>query len=116
MTSVTESKLFLRSGESTVWSWLAQIGYRRAGWYNVDAINRLAGPDCFYEGKGSAQRIIPELQNIALGDIMALSPGVELKISALEAGRLLVFAGDVPGYQTAGRSFLREKVTDPFSD
>lgn len=87
----------IRAPASAVWPWLAQIGYRRAGWYNVDAINRLAGPDYFYEGKGSAQRIIPELQNIALGDIISLAPGVELKISALETGRLLVLAGDPTG-------------------
>ena len=27
-----------------VWKWLVQVGWRRAGWYNLDAINRLADP------------------------------------------------------------------------
>ena len=88
---------FIRAPAEAVWPWLAQVGYRRAGWYNVDAINRLAGPDYFYEGNGSAARIIPELQTVALGDTIALAPGAELKVAALEAERLLVLAGDPTG-------------------
>ncbi len=47
-----------------VWKWLVQVGYKRAGWYNIDAINRLAAEDFFIDGKGSSWRIVPELQDL----------------------------------------------------
>ncbi|MBL8965380.1 MAG: SRPBCC family protein [Spirochaetaceae bacterium] len=78
----------------TVWKWLAQVGYRRAGWYNVDAINLLAAKDYFVDGTGSSTRIHPELQAMAVGDKIHLVPGLGLEIAALEPGRLLVLAGD----------------------
>ena|GEM_PF-328862 len=80
-----------------VWPWLVQIGYRRAGWYNVDAINRLAGKDYFYEGNASSRQIIPKFQRVALGDPIALAPGAALQVIAVEEGRLLVLAGDPTG-------------------
>lgn len=80
-----------------VWPWLAQVGYRRAGWYNIDAINRLAGKDYFFEGSASANRIIPELQSIAEGDQIALAPGAVLIVTMIEVGRILVLAGDPTG-------------------
>jgi len=47
---------------TAVWPWLAQIGGQRAGWYSVDLLDN--------GGKRSADRIIPELQHIAVGDII----------------------------------------------
>ncbi len=78
-----------------VWKWLVQVGYRRAGWYNVDAINRLAADDYFIDGKGSSTRIHPELQGLAVGDTIYLVPKVvSLKVVDLEPARLLAMAGD----------------------
>lgn len=77
-----------------VWPWLVQVGYRRAGWYNVDAINLLASPDYFLEGRSSARRIVPELQDLAIGDLVELAPGVGLSVVRLEPPRLLVLAGN----------------------
>jgi protein-S-isoprenylcysteine O-methyltransferase Ste14 len=95
---------------SVVWTWLVQVGYKRGGWYNIDAINRLAGPGYFYEGNGSAERIIPELQTLALGDSVALAPGAELKVCALETGRLLVLAGDPTGVSENNAAWTFELV------
>lgn len=41
------------------WPWIVQIGYGRAGFYSYDLLDNL--------GKPSADRIIPELQNIEVG-------------------------------------------------
>jgi len=76
----------------TVWAYLVQVGYRRAGWYNFDSINRLAGPDYFIDGSGSSNRIHPELQGLAVGDEIGLAPGVSFPVAALEPGRLLLLA------------------------
>ena len=49
-----------------VWPWLVQAGVTRAGWYSYDLLDNL--------GHHSAQRIIPELQHLAPGDIVPMSP------------------------------------------
>jgi hypothetical protein len=49
-----------------IWPWLIQIGYKRAGWYSYDWIDNL--------GKPSADRIIPELQNLKEGDLIPMGP------------------------------------------
>ena len=48
-----------------IWPWIMQIGFGRAGWYSYDLIDNL--------GKPSADRIIPELQNLKAGDRVYLS-------------------------------------------
>jgi hypothetical protein len=49
-----------------IWPWIVQIGHKRVGWYSYDWIDNL--------GKPSAERIIPELQNLKSGDIIPMSP------------------------------------------
>ena len=49
-----------------VWPWLVQIGIKRAGWYSYDWLDNL--------GKPSAQRILPQFQQVAVGDVVPLSP------------------------------------------
>lgn len=53
------------AGPDSVWPWLAQMGAGRAGWYGVDLIDN--------GGKGSADRIVPDLQRIVPGDELAAS-------------------------------------------
>ncbi len=50
-----------------IWPWLVQIGFGRAGWYSYDWIDNL--------GRPSAERIVPELQQLAVGDYIPLGPG-----------------------------------------
>jgi protein-S-isoprenylcysteine O-methyltransferase Ste14 len=73
-----------------VWPWLVQVGYRRAGWYNIDAINRLAGKDYFFEGGCSADRIIPELQGLKEGDSINLAGPVGFEVYSLVKERTLL--------------------------
>ena len=49
-----------------IWPWILQIGIKRAGWYSYDLIDNL--------GKPSAREILPEFQNIRIGDIIPMSP------------------------------------------
>ncbi|MGD2177899.1 MAG: hypothetical protein PVG71_08775 [Anaerolineae bacterium] len=58
-----------------VWRWLVQIGNQRAGWYSWDTIHRLLGVagSVDYENR-SADRIIPELQNLQIGDVIRMMP------------------------------------------
>ena len=49
-----------------IWPWLVQVGLTRAGWYSYDILDNL--------GRPSARHIIPELQNLAPGDVVPMSP------------------------------------------
>jgi hypothetical protein len=66
-----------------------QIGYGRGGWYSYDWLERLTGTGDFAEG-GSARRVLPELQQLAAGDTVALSPAGGLTVAVLEQARALV--------------------------
>lgn len=75
---------------SAVWPWLAQIGEGRGGLYSYESLERLVGP-----GMQSADTIIPELQDLAVGDTVRLAPvggpdGLVLTVERLEAPGLLV--------------------------
>jgi hypothetical protein len=50
-----------------IWPWIVQIGFGRAGWYSIDLFDNL--------GRHSSERIVPELQHIAVGDLVPLGPG-----------------------------------------
>jgi protein-S-isoprenylcysteine O-methyltransferase Ste14 len=76
------------------WKWLIQAGYKRGGWYNVDAINRLAGPDYFLDPRGSAMRIVPELQGIKEGDRIFIAPVLGFTVAKLDPPSLLLLVGD----------------------
>jgi hypothetical protein len=79
-----------------VWPWVIQMGYKRAGWYNIDWVNeKLGGPGYFYQGAHeSANRIIPELQNVGVGDTISLAEGIDFTVFAVEPpNQLLIYAG-----------------------
>jgi hypothetical protein len=50
-----------------IWPWIVQIGFGRAGWYSYDLFDNL--------GRHSSESIVPEFQNIAVGDLVPLGPG-----------------------------------------
>jgi len=58
-----------------IWPWLVQAGVTRAGWYSYDILDNL--------GHRSARRIIPELQNLAPGDLVPMSPNGKQGIPVL---------------------------------
>ncbi|MDI6870792.1 MAG: hypothetical protein QME79_05415 [Bacillota bacterium] len=74
-----------------VWPWLVQVGYGRAGWYNHDWINRLLGVADYYEGHRSSSRILPQFQDLKVGDLVPMAKGFGWTVQALEPQRLLIF-------------------------
>jgi len=74
-----------------VWPWLVQIGYGRAGWYSHDWIHRLLGiAGSLDNDRRSADRVIPELQDLQVGDLIEIAPGMGLEVVQLERGRFLL--------------------------
>ena len=74
----------VHASASQVWPWIAQLGQGRGGFYSYDFLENLAGCDIH-----SAHRIVPEWQDIKIGDEVKLAPKVGLTVVALEAGRSL---------------------------
>jgi len=68
---------------ASIWPWLVQMGYERAGWYSWDHLDNLGHP--------SAERVHPEWQKIAPGDFLIPMPGGRgvWEVAALEPERFL---------------------------
>ncbi len=76
-----------------VWPWLVQMGQGRGGLYSVDALENLAG--C---GIHSADRLLPEFQQLEVGDLIRLGPvGYPcFRVDQVEPGAALVLLGADP--------------------
>jgi hypothetical protein len=74
----------------TVWPWLVQMGYRRGGLYSYDWLDRLFG----YLDGPSAEVILPQHQNLRVGDEIPIGRGGGFPVRAIESGRALVLAGE----------------------
>ncbi len=86
---------------SRVWPWLVQMGGRRAGWYSWDILDNAGIP--------SADHIVPELQKLAVGDVIPALPNATegFAVLRLEAEKLLVLGSPslLPGAPPAGEPF-----------
>jgi hypothetical protein len=75
----------IEASVDAVWPWIAQMGYRRAGWYGFDQFDN--------DGVPSATQILPEFQSPHIGEVI----GEEgLTIKAIEPDRSLVLAFSNP--------------------
>ena len=72
-----------------VWPWIVQLGSGRAGWYTWDHIDNAGVP--------SAEHIIPELQQLAAGDLVPMVTGEEtgVWVQAMEPQRWMIWWGSI---------------------
>jgi hypothetical protein len=78
----------IKAPPEEVWPWLVQIGYQRGGWYTYDWMYKLLGAADFYDGNRSADRIIPELQDLKVGDTIKIFQQAPFDVVALEPNRI----------------------------
>lgn len=72
---------------AAVWPWLVQMGSGRGGAYTYDWIENLFGLDMH-----SADRILPEFQDLAAGDELPLGQnGPKMRVEILDPERTLAF-------------------------
>ncbi len=83
----------INAPKENVWAYLTQVGYKRGGWYNWDFINGTFIKDYFYENNKSADRVIPELQNLKQGDKIYLVPQLGLDVSELKQNESMLLTG-----------------------
>jgi hypothetical protein len=86
----------IRASVDQVWPWIAQLGQGRGGFYSYDFLENLVGCDIH-----SADRIVAEWQNVAVGDEVRLAQEVGLVVALVEQGRSLVLRGGIPMGKTA---------------
>jgi hypothetical protein len=70
---------------SAIWPWLVQMGSGRGGAYTYDWIENLFGL-----GMHSATEVLPEFQDLAVGDVLPLPNGPSMRIEVLEPERTMV--------------------------
>ena len=80
------SAVLVNAKPEHIWPWLVQIGYHRGGLYSYDWLDRLFG----YLDRPSATRILPEYQNLAVGDHIPIGRGPSWPVAVVEPNRALV--------------------------
>ena len=70
-----------------IWPWLVQIGHRRAGFYSYDRLDNAGVP--------SAERILPEYQDLKVGDKIPLDRVNHMEVVVLEPPRVMLW--NLPG-------------------
>jgi hypothetical protein len=105
----------IRARPADIWPWLVQMGCRRAGWYSYDGLDNGGVP--------SAERIVPELQRVQVGDIFPMTPKAQDRFAVRVAGpgRALVLGDDAgqmswafvlePAGETSTRLITRSRGT-----
>jgi hypothetical protein len=86
----------VRAAPERVWPWVAQLGQGRGGFYSYDALENLAGCQIH-----SANEVVEEWQDVAVGDAFHLHPEVRLTVARVDPGRALVVRGGVSMGRTA---------------
>ncbi|MGB8385323.1 MAG: hypothetical protein WCG47_29465 [Dermatophilaceae bacterium] len=83
-----------------VWPWIVQIGSGRAGWYAIDRLDNGGVP--------SAQEVMPELQNLQVGDLIPMVPGKDVgpRVLEIDSGRRMLW--------TTEDEFAWDWVLEPF--
>jgi hypothetical protein len=74
---------------SGIWPWLVQMGYGRGGWYTNERIDQAI----WRTSAVNADHIVPELQTLAVGDIVADGPehAAYFHVRAIEPERAIVY-------------------------
>jgi len=87
---VSTRAVWIDAPAGDIWPWLVQMGPGRAGAYTYDWIENLFGL-----GMHSADRILPQFQDLKVGDAQRLGKrGPVLRVSVLEPERALVLRSD----------------------
>jgi hypothetical protein len=67
---ITNHAITIDAPPEDVWPWLVQMGWGRAGWYTARWVDRLLFP----ANGPSADEIVPELQELHVGDFIPDGP------------------------------------------
>ena len=74
----------INASPEEIWPWIIQIGYKRTGFYSYDFLDN--------DGIPSSERIIPEYQNLKVGDRIPLDREGTITVAALEPNEHMLLA------------------------
>lgn len=101
---IVNHAITIHRSPTDVWPWLAQMGAGRAGWYSYDFIDN--------GGHRSAERILPEFQNVTVGTVFPALPAARdvFVVAQCEPERSLVLSWRLPNgrYQTTWAFVLEQ--------
>jgi hypothetical protein len=89
----TTRSVTIRAPAADVWPWLVQIGQSRGGFYSYDWLENLIGLDIH-----SADRVLPEFQDLQVGDILPNEPKTPdegVTVAAVQPERALILRGTI---------------------
>lgn len=97
----------IRAAPAEVWPWLVQMGQGRGGFYTHEWVENLLGADIH-----NADRIVPELQDLAVGEKVRLTPdpylglpGQTMNVAEVRPQRSLVYRQTLPSGGTGTWAF-----------
>jgi hypothetical protein len=93
-TYTTTLAVTIDAAPEQIWPWLVQMGYRRGGLYSYDWLDRLFG----YLDAPSAEAILPQYQQLRVGDEIPIGRGGGFPVWAIEPQRALVLSGRGEGF------------------
>ncbi len=87
-TFVASRAVTIHASPAQIWPWIIQVGYKRAGFYSWDILDN--------DGIPSSESIIPEYQNLQVGDRIPLSKNSNALVSVLKINEhlALIFEPD----------------------
>ncbi len=80
---VATRAITINAPASAIWPWLVQMGFRRAGWYSYDWLDN--------EGR-RVERVMPEFQQLMVGDLMPTVARGGFRVEAIEPERALTLS------------------------
>jgi hypothetical protein len=83
---VSTRAVTIRARPDQIWPWLAQMGAGRGGLYSYDWLDRVFG----YISSPSSSEILPQFQNVAVGDVIPLGKGPSWPVIIADHDRALV--------------------------
>ncbi len=79
----------VRARPEHIWPWLVQMGYRRAGFYSYDRLDN--------DGIASADSVMPEYQDLKVGDSIPMSADSDAEVVEIDVGRSMLWVFRVEG-------------------
>jgi hypothetical protein len=86
----------------SVWPWLVQMGYGRAGWYSYDELDM---------DHPSAEQLIAELQHVKVGDVFPTHPGGGFEVKLVKPAKALVLYADRELVESQARTAREDATT-----
>ena len=108
---VSTKAITIDAPPATVYALIQQMGQHRAGWYGWDWFYNMTGSSDFVDGHFST-RIVPELQNVKVGDEININDMVSYTVVGADPDRSFVLAAGSLDPAQLGKASVPETWTE----